>query len=264
MDTSRWISDQPPSPFEGMPVLATRPGATAVAGTVLTLDGAPLEGVTISIGDKTTATDVTGRFALTEVPAGLQVLEVQGETASTPDATYGRFELPVTVRGGRTTSLGNPIWMPKLDTAHAVHIQSPTRTETVVTSPLIPGLELVIPAGSTITDEDGQLVEEISITPIPIDRPPYPLFTNATMYFTIQPEGAEILPSGAKLIYPNYQGLTPGRTVPFVTHEADEGGWEQYGYGTVSRDGSRIVPSPDARLHKLKGSGNPLNARDPS
>lgn len=29
-----------------------------------------------------------------------------------------------------------------------------TTTETVVTSPLVPGLELVIPAGSTITDED--------------------------------------------------------------------------------------------------------------
>jgi RHS repeat-associated protein len=260
VETSRWVSDRPTSPFEGMPPLETRPGATAVAGTVLTLDGAPLEGVTVSIDQETTTTDVTGRFALTGVPVGLQVLEVEGETASGPDATYGRFELSVTIRGGQTTSLGNPIWMPKLDTEHAVQIQSPTTTETIVTSPLVPGLELVIPAGSTITDEDGQPVEEISITPIPIDRPPYPLFTNPTMYFTIQPEGAEILPSGAKLIYPNYQGLTPGRTVPFVTHEADEGGWEQYGYGTVSRDGRTIVPSPDARLRKLTGSGNPFNA----
>ena len=260
VDTSRWVSDRPTSPFEGMPPLETPRGATALAGTVLALDGRPLEGVTVWIGEQSTTTDVTGRFVLTGVPRGAQVLEVEGETASTPQATYGRFELPVTVQPGRTTSLGNPIWMPKLDTAHAVQIQSPTRTETVVSSPLVPGLELVIPAGSTITDEDGEPVEEISITPIPIDRPPYPLFTNATMYFTIQPEGAEISPSGAKLIYPNYQGLPPGRTVSFVTHEADEGGWEQYGTGTVSADGRSILPSPDARLHKLTGSGNPLNA----
>jgi hypothetical protein len=40
------------------------------AGTVLTLDGAQLEGVTVSIGEETTTTDVTGRFALTDVPAG--------------------------------------------------------------------------------------------------------------------------------------------------------------------------------------------------
>ena len=141
-----------------------------------------------------------------------------------------------------------------------MHIDSPTTKRTVVTTPLVPGLKLVIPAGSTITDEDGQPVHEISITPIPLDRPPYPLFTNAWMYFTIQPEGAEISPSGAKLIYPNYQGLPAGQSGPFMIHEADEGGWERYGTGTVSPDGTQIVPSQDARLHKLIGAGCPCNA----
>lgn len=220
--------------------------------------------MTLSIGRRTATTDASGRFLLTRVRPGEQELEIDGASASTPESTYGRFEAPASIRAGRTTVLHYTVWMPKLDTDHAVRIDSPTTRRVVVASPLIPGLRLVIPQGSEIRDVEGDVVEEITITPIPIDRTPYPLFTNPTMYFTIQPEGAEILPTGARLIYPNYQGLSPGRRVPFMIHEADEGGWEPYGHGTVSRDGRRIVPSRYARLKKLTGSGNPVNAWIPA
>jgi RHS repeat-associated protein len=263
-DPSRWVSDRSHSPFEFQTPLRAPRGITALSGTVLRLDGAPLPGVTLRIGARTTTSDPTGRFLLARVHPGDQVLEIDGTTASTAESTYGRFEAPVSLKGGRTTALGFTIWMPKLDTDHAVHVDSPTTREVVVDSPLIPGLKLVIPKGSVIRDEDGDEVDEITITPIPIDRTPYPLFTNPTMYFTIQPEGAEISPYGARLIYPNYQGLPPGRTVPFMIHEADEGGWESYGSGKVSPNGSEIVPSRYARLHQLTGSGNPLNAWIPA
>lgn len=259
IDASEWTSGRPDSPFEFQVPLRAPEGVTALAGTVLRLDGAPLAGVTLSIGSQSATTDRTGRFLVSDPPPGDQVLEIEGKTASTAESTYGRFEAPVDLRRGETTTLDYTIWMPKLDTEHAVRIASPTRNQVVVTTPEITGLELVIPRGSSIVDEDGEVVEEITITPIPLDRTPYPLFTNPTMYFTIQPEGAQILPSGAKLIYPNYQGLPPGRQVPFMTHEADEGGWEGYGHGTVSPDGRQILPSPQARLTELTGSGNPFN-----
>jgi hypothetical protein len=78
-----------------------------------------------------------------------------------------------------------------------------------VTTPHIPGLELHIPAGTMIRDVDGQVVTSISITPIPVDRPPFPLppAAEVPIYFTIQPGLATLSskatpwPAGARLIY---------------------------------------------------------------
>jgi hypothetical protein len=50
----------------------------------------------------------------------------------------------------------------------------------VVSTPVIPGLELHLPAGTVITDEDHQIARTVSITPIPLDRTPFPLPDNAT------------------------------------------------------------------------------------
>ena len=60
-----------------------------------------------------------------------------------------------------------------------------------MTTPHIPGLELHLPPGTIIRDKDGELVTEISITPIPVERPPFPLPFGAEfpMYYTVQPGG---------------------------------------------------------------------------
>jgi hypothetical protein len=53
-------------------------------------------------------------------------------------------------------------------------------------------LELHLPAGTVIRDEDGEVVRTVSITPVPLDRTPFPLPPEATFtqFFTIQPGGA--------------------------------------------------------------------------
>jgi len=43
----------------------------------------------------------------------------------------------------------------------------------VISTPAIPGLELVIPAGAIVTGPDGKLVTRIGITPLPLDRTPF-------------------------------------------------------------------------------------------
>jgi len=62
-----------------------------------------------------------------------------------------------------------------LDTAHAATIPSPTTTETIVSTPLLPGLELYLAPNTVIRDHNGKIVTKISITPVPIDQPPSPL-----------------------------------------------------------------------------------------
>src|SRR2546425_9644556 len=79
---------------------------------------------------------------------------VDGRSANRPGRTYGVFELGLEVTGGRTNVLPYTIWMPEIDTAHAVSIPSPTTAETVITTPRIPGLEVRIPAGSVIYDHE--------------------------------------------------------------------------------------------------------------
>src|SRR5438034_7328944 len=114
----------------------------------------------------------TGRFLLTNVTAGHHEMVIDGRTAHRPNETYGVFEVGVNLVGGQTTVLEYTVWMPALDTAHAVKVPFPTTSEVVVTNPLLPGLEFHLPPNTTITDIDGKTATDISITPIPTRQPP--------------------------------------------------------------------------------------------
>jgi len=153
--------------IDELPPLKAAQGVTALAGRALMLDGKPLVGVTLRIDQATATTDGTGRFLLTNVTAGHHEMVIDGRTAHRPNETYGVFEVGVNLVGGQTTVLEYTVWMPALDTAHAVKVPFPTASEVVVTKPLLPGLEFHIPPNTTITDSDGKTATEISITPIP-------------------------------------------------------------------------------------------------
>jgi hypothetical protein len=79
--------------------------------------------------------------------------------------------------------------MTAIDTPHASNIPSPTLGEVVVTTPLLKGLELRLPPGATVKDYDGNVVKQLSITQIPVNRPPFALPSGVPVpfYFTIQP-----------------------------------------------------------------------------
>ncbi|HSK76475.1 MAG TPA: kelch repeat-containing protein, partial [Thermoanaerobaculia bacterium] len=172
-----WRAHRPPSPLAELPPLTAAPGATALAGQVLLLNGEPAENVTLRIGDRAVRTDDTGRFLLDNVPPGFRTLVIDGSTASRSGRTYGLFEALVGIEAGKTTVLPYTIWLSPINTQHAVSLASPTPREVVVTSPHIPGLELHIPPGAVLRDREGRIVTELSITPIPVDRSPFPLPT---------------------------------------------------------------------------------------
>jgi RHS repeat-associated protein len=229
---------------------------TALAGQVLTLDGRALEGVTLRIGETITQTDTTGRFLLTSISPGHHVLRIIGRTAGAAGRAYGMFEAGVDVTEGETNILPYTVWMPEIDIAHAVTIPSPTTEEVVLTTPHIPGLEVRIPPGTVITDEDGRVVTQLGITPIPVDRPPFPLArgVDVPVFFTVQPGGAYINPRGARLIYPNYDNQPPGMRTTFWNYDPDEKGWYIYGQGTVTPDGKQVVPDPDVAIYEFTGA----------
>ena len=258
--TSDWQTHRGASKFESLPDLEGRRGETALAGQVLKLNGEPLERVTLQIGNRKTQSDDSGRFLLTDIPEGHQVLVIEGRTANSPSKKYGRFEFGAEIKKGITNSLGFKVWVPALDMAHEVTIPSPTTKETVVSTPMIPGLELHIPPDTVITDSDGKVVRKVTITPIPLDRPPFPLpFVKVPVYFTIQPGGAYIDVrgtgyKGARLVYPNTDHLLPGIPFAFWNYSADQNGWQVYGRGLVSQNGSSIIPDPGVVIYEFSGA----------
>ena len=173
-------------------------------------------------------------------------------------APNGFYEARVSLTAGQTTALPFTIWSPLIDTAHQVTIPSPTTAETVVATPVIPGLELHLPAGTIIRDEDGEIVRTLTITPVPLDRTPFPLPPEATftMYFTIQPGGAYVHTPGpirgAWLVYPNLRHSRTGKRVQFFNYDPDDKGWYVYGMGTVTP--TQVTPDPKVRLYAFTGA----------
>ena len=138
----QWHSHTGPSEWQKLPALQAKAGVNALAGQVLRLNGRPLQHVLLQIDNRSAFTDQTGRFLVTNVSSGHHPLLIDGRTANRPGFTYGLFEVGVDIVAGRTTALNYTIWMTKLDTLHAVAIPSPTiAADTVVTTPVLPGLE---------------------------------------------------------------------------------------------------------------------------
>ena len=109
--TSDWRTHRLPSKDESLPDLQAPRGSTALVSQVLKLNGEPLKGVTLEIGNRRTQSDGTGRFLLADIPAGHQVLIIEGSTANSPGKRYGRFEFGDEIKAGITNKLDFKIWM---------------------------------------------------------------------------------------------------------------------------------------------------------
>ncbi|MEN3328170.1 MAG: hypothetical protein V7638_2977 [Acidobacteriota bacterium] len=232
-----WTNKHEDSPWRSLPLLQASEGVTALAGQVLTLDGKALENTTLRIGSNAVQTDKTGRFLLSDLTAGHQVMVIDGRSASRNKKVYGIFKYGVELKAGKTNPLGFTIWMPRFD-KNVVTLSSPTNAAVKVTNPSIPGLELRLPQGTVIRDMEGKTVTEISITPIPTNQPPFPLPPNVDVpvYFTIQPGGSQIIPPRAQLVYPNFINSPANTRIDFYNYDAAEKGWYIYGQGTGDKD----------------------------
>jgi RHS repeat-associated protein len=176
-----------------------------------------------------------------------------------PEENHGVFEYGQEIKEGETTVLPFTIWLPKIDTAHAVSIPRPMTSEVVVTSPKLQGLEVRLAPNTTITDHEGKPVTEVSLTQIPLDRTPFPLPRNVRVpiYFTAQPGGAYIHnPNGigARIHYPNSFNELPGTKFEFWHYDPGYEGWYKYGLGTVPPDGKQVIPDPGISVHEFTGA----------
>src|SRR5262249_21345779 len=150
------------------------------------------------------------------------------------------------------------IWMPRIDTVHAVTIPSPTTTDLVITTPRIPGLEVHIPAGTVITDHEHHRVRQISITPLPLARPPVPLAgLNHPGFSKLQPgagDGYTRGKHGVRVVYPNGFRWPAGPSGEFGQYDPEEYGGYLYGFGRVTADERQVVPDPAVAIYRFTGA----------
>jgi RHS repeat-associated protein len=183
---------------------------------------------------------------------------MDGSTANRPGRTYGIFDYGVYPRAGQTKVLPFTIWMPLLDTEHAMRIPVPTPHEVVVTTPRVPGLEVRIPENVVLQTGAGPL-RWMALTQIPVDRPPFPLPEGTEFFFAPQGHGAQVVhpdgrPSskGVRMIMPNPTGLPAGLLVDLGSYETGHHSWYVYGQGRVTRDERQIVPDDGVEFFVVK------------
>lgn len=235
----------------------------------------PLRGVELRLGSVRTRTNANGLFLAEGVNAGEAVLIIDGRQARLAETDepvdHGVYEVRIHAEAGRTTALSWVSWLARIDHDNEVVLSVPAAEETVARAPSVPGLELRIPKGTILTGLDGEAVTRVGLTPIPVNRPPYPLPRHVAVpvYFTAQPGGA-VLSSvdgqwlGAQVVYPNYGNDLPKARGTFWRYEPDSTGWSPYGAGTVSADARRVVPDTDTRIYALTGAMFSADAPPPA
>jgi RHS repeat-associated protein len=243
-------------------------GFTTVMGRILRVDGTPVAGVNVSVGKRLAQTDAAGHFMVHGAPAGKQELYVDGSSANMEGVEYGQFVVGLDVKAGQLTQLPYTMYLPRISARDKVRIPSPLTRDTVLTHPDMPGLQILIPEGTVIRDRKGKLVTELAIVPTPVNRAPFPVADNYPMYFTLEPGGALIqglTPESAKgirLFYPNYDGYPAGTQANFWIYDPNEG-WQVYGKGRVTSDGSRFAPEAGVALHQTMGGSYSVTTNDP-
>lgn len=269
-DHWRMLGRQPELSYLGfMPAFYKALGKTALAGTVLRTDGVPVAGVAVSVGSNSARTNQSGQFLLYDVPAGRQRVYVDGTTANSAGYEYGQFVAGVDVKEGELTQVPFTMWLPRITERDKIKISSPSAKDMTLTHPDLPGMELHLPAGTVIRDQKGKIVTEVAIVPTPINRSPYPLPANFSMYFTLQPGGAVLqgltpkAGRGATVHYPNYDRHPEGTRADFWLYDAMEG-WRVYGQGRVNKEETQFVPEPGVALHEVVSFGAAVSPNDPA
>jgi RHS repeat-associated protein len=227
----------------------------SLTGAIRTTGGAPLPGVTVSIAGRRARTDATGTFRLTRLPQGLQALEMDGRTASSPARAFGVFDAQLQLRPG-PNKLPFTSYFPVLDTVHEVSVAEPLAENVTLTTPSIPGLAVHLDKGSYITDADGKPAYKLGITAIPVTRTPIPMPVGeqVPVYFTVQPAGGHITHGWATIDYPNYHHARPGTPFDFWHYDLHGSGWSIYGSGSVNPAGSQVTPGKDTWVTDFNGA----------
>ncbi len=242
----------------------------AFAGRVAVTDGfeTPLVGVTVrmlgmnqngvSTGCTGSApTDNSGNFVLNSLSAscaGGQLIQYDPSTVTSPPGTYSGVTLSYQLASGQVTTPGQGfiVHLPRVDNAETFSVKNPASVDQTFYSRSIPGVTITVYASTTLTLADGTSHPDpfpLSVVEIPIDRLPESMPPDVTrdpvFAMSIEPFNSSSNKPVA-VSYPNRSKIRPGTQMPLTSLNPNLGMMVPYGTGTVSADGTQIVPDYDS------------------
>lgn len=195
--------------------------------------------------------DASGNFAFTNLPSaclGRQLVGYNGDTA-TDGEKYAGVNLAYTMNAGQVTG-PEMVHMPAISDAETIMVKQNASVDQVFSYSTIPGITVTVYAGTIFTLPDGTNPDPfpMAAVPVPVDRlPDAPTPTAGLLRASIvafQPADTTTnLP--VSVTFPNVVNTPPGVNMELDTLDPIVGELVKYGSGTVSGDGSKIVPDSD-------------------
>ena len=224
---------------------------TPLAGVVVTFLGVDDKG-NITGCSANTASDASGNFVLTNLPTdctGPQLVGYNGLTATSPAGQYAGVNLSYTIVAGQVTTSPVLINLPRIDNAVTNYVTQNASVNQVFTYPTDPNVVITVYAGTTFTLSDGTTPNPFPLVAVevPVDRLPDAMPSSGMlMPFIVAFQPANATASQPVAVdFPNLLNVAPGATVTLMTLDPTHGYMVSYGSGSVSTDGSRIVPNAD-------------------
>jgi RHS repeat-associated protein len=241
-------------------------GNVAFAGRVAVLDpyDTPLVGLTVRFTGKnysgastgctsSTTTDSSGNFQFSSLPSacgGAQLVQYDPSTVVAPAGKYSGVNLSYVLTPGQVTTPGIIVHLPRVDTAETIGVNQNSSTDQILTFKSIPNLMMVVYAGTTFSLADGTQPNPfpLSVVEIPYDRLPEKVQPDPTQdpvfAMSIEPFNSSSSQPVA-VFFPNRANTSPGTTMPLTSLNPTLGSMVNYGTGTVSGDGTQIIPDLD-------------------
>ena len=200
-----------------------------------------------------TQTDSAGNFIFASLPSacsGAQMVQYDPSTVSSPPGSYSGVNLSYVFTPGQVTTPGLVIHLPNVATVETVQVQQNSSSNQTFIFRTIPGVVITVYAGTTLSLSDGThpdpfplSVVEIPYEQVPDYMPPSPT-QDPVFAMSIEPYNSSASQPVA-VSFPNRSNLLPGTNMPLTSLNPTLGMMVAYGTGTVSGDGSQVVPDPD-------------------
>jgi RHS repeat-associated protein len=236
--------------FMGRTVV-NNPAQTPLAGVVVTFLGVDDKG-NITGCSANTSSDASGNFVLTNLPAdctGPQLVGYNGLTATSPAGQYAGVNISYTITSGQVTTSPVLINLPRIDNAVTNYVTQNASVNQVFTYPTDPNVLITVYAGTIFTLSDGTTPNPFPLVAVevPVDRLPDAMPSSGmVMPFIVAFQPANATASQPVAVdFPNLLNIAPGGTATLMTLDPTHGYMVSYGTGSVSTDGSRIVPNAD-------------------
>ncbi len=184
--------------------------------------------------------DGEGRFLLTGIPSGSQILDIDTSQAHrAPDGSpYSGFREEIGIIAGVANVVERPIFLPRIAMESMTEVNPDVTT--VVTNPTL-GTTMTVPPHTAKNPDGSDFTGELSISEVPKGLAPaaLPEELQPGLLITIQPVGVTFS-TPVPITFPNIDRLPPGTQVDIWSLDPKRGIFVVVGIGRVSGDGVRI------------------------